>query len=113
MPERARKPAGDFESKALPQSDRPFVGRDDKIELHRPKSSSLRMFERMRAHRPRNSPPRRMRNRHVTAVRHVIAAALLIRLHEVSTGDLAVLLGHENLVPGAEPVCERLLPAHI
>lgn len=42
VPKRTRQSANDLETELLPQTDRRFVGRNNKIELHRPKTEAAR-----------------------------------------------------------------------
>src|SRR5690242_9731096 len=79
MHEGARQSADNAEVASLPQLHRAFVRRHDEIELHRLKAARPRLVERVHAHRPRNAAPEGVAPAHVPAVRHMRAAAPIVR----------------------------------
>ena len=92
--------ANDFESEALPQPNRAFVGADHKIELHGAKASGSRVIQRMGAHSPGNAAPLSPVSRDISAVRDMRAPAALIRPQKVRSQGIAAFLSQENLVAG-------------
>src|SRR6266568_513634 len=55
MPKRARQGANDLETELLPETNRRFVRRNDKVELYRAKSEPARFAQAMLAHAATNS----------------------------------------------------------
>src|SRR6266436_4269761 len=97
MKEGFGKLANDFKIEALPQADGAIVGANHEIELHRAKPAFARAVQGMSAHCACNSAAHGCNRSHVAAIRDVRSAALLVRLHEVSSNDIAVILRDENL----------------
>ena len=108
MPDAGPQPPHYLEPEALPDPYRPVVGAHHEVELHGAESARPSRLQRMRAHRPRQPAARCPPGGHIPAVGHVRPAALLIGVQEVSSRDLAVEFGDENLMTLAEPILERL-----
>ncbi len=113
MQERARKPAHNFKSQALPQAHRAFVAAYHEIELHRTKSASFGMLQRMLAHGPRYAASPRPRRRRVPAIRDVRSPATLIRPQIIRSENLAVFFRNEHLMSRRPPVGKTILTTHI
>src|SRR5207244_13068131 len=97
----------------LPQVNRPKIAADDKVELDGTETVSSRPLQRMSAHRSRYSATRGPGSRHVAAVAHMCAAALLVSAKVVSAEHLALFFRPKHGVARGEPVRKRLVPVHI
>ena len=83
MAESARQFTDDFKSKIFPKAQRGSVGRDDKVELHRPKTETVSFEQTMFGHRSPDS-----------------ATSGGWRNHEASVSDMrpeSRLIGFENI----------------
>ncbi len=96
----AGKPADNLEAKASPEPHGALVRADYKIELHRAESTLAGALQRVRAHGPRDAAARAARRCHVTAIRDVRSAALLVGLQEIRANDFTILFRDENLMIG-------------
>jgi hypothetical protein len=102
-----------LETQTLPKFYGPLIGAHDEVELHRPKTSAARIFERMLAHSAPNAAPCRVACCDVAAVRHMVTAAELIRAKIISAEQAAILLGDECLMIQPHPICDRFGLGHV
>ncbi len=69
MPKRARQGANDLETELVPEMNRRFVCRDDKIKLHGTESDPARFAQAMLAHAATDSLSARIQRDHERRVR--------------------------------------------
>src|SRR5438105_5741644 len=97
MSECARQTADGFEPETQPKLHRSLIRAHNKIKLHRTEAALLRAFERVHAHRSRNSPSLRLNRGYVPAVRNMRATTLLVCLQEIRTQHDAVFFPNKRL----------------
>src|SRR5579883_831618 len=90
--------ADDLKSQRLPEPHGALVRADYEVELHGPISPRACMLQRVLAHAPGNSSPRRGRHRHIAAIADVSSPASLVRTHVIRAENDSVLFGHERLL---------------
>ena len=95
---RTGQTSDDFETETLPDPYRAVIGAHHEVELHRAKAACAGRLERMRAHGASESPARSTLRGHISAVGDMCSTALLIGAHEVSTDNVATLVGDEYVV---------------
>ena len=85
MAESARQFADDFKSQILPKAQRGSVGRDDKVELDRPKTETVSFEQTMFSHRsPDSATSGRWRN-HEASVNDMRSKPRLVGFENVTT----------------------------
>src|SRR5260370_19432190 len=84
-------------------------GTDYEVELHGAKAALAGALQGMGAHRSGEAATGSLRGGHVTAVGHVIAAALLVGAEEVSGDYMAMVIRDIDFVAGGEPIEEGLV----
>ena len=85
MPESAWQGSDDSKSEIFPKAERSFVGRDDKVELHRPKTETLSFTQTVLSHRsPYAATSGRWRN-HEAGVSDMRSESRLVGFENVTT----------------------------
>ena len=85
MAESARQLADDLKSKVFPKAQRSSVGRDNKVELHRPKTETVSFEQTMFRHRsPDSATLGRWRN-HEASVSDMRSKPRLVGFENVTT----------------------------
>jgi len=102
-----------FEAEILPDANGALVGTYYEVELHSAKAALAGALQGMGAHGPGEAAAGSLRGGHVTAVGHVIAAALLIGAEEVGGDYMAMVIGDKDFVAGGEPIDEGLVAGEI
>src|SRR5215469_16047930 len=113
MGKNPRQAADGFKAKASPQFDRARIAAYYEVELHPAKATFPRAFERMQAHRPRNSASLRRSRGDIPAIRDVRSATLLVRFQEISPQQVAVFLPNKDFLLGRKPEGKRLFSVHV
>jgi len=85
MAESARQLADDFKCKIFPKTQGGCVGRNDEVELHRPKTETPSFMQTMFRHRsPNSATPGRWRN-HEAGVSDMRSESRLVGFENVTT----------------------------
>ena len=85
MEESARQFADDFKSQIFPKTQRSSVGRDDKVELHRPKTETLSFEQTMFSHRSSDSATSGRWRNHEASVCDMRSKPRLVGFENVTT----------------------------
>jgi len=85
MAESARQGADDFESEIFPKAQRGSVGRNDKVELHRPKTETPSFMQTMFRHRSPNSATSGRWRNHEAGVSNMRSEPRLVGFENVTT----------------------------
>ena len=109
MAESARQFADDFKSKIFPKAHRSSVGRDDKVELHRPKTETVSFEQTMFGHRsPDSATSGRWRN-HEAGVSDMRSESRLVGFENVTTNYSLIRYSDVTARFRTEPVSQRFL----
>src|ERR1051326_1404759 len=104
MTESSGKRSHNIESNPLPQSNCPFVSRDDKIKLHRSITETPRVVEAVYGHGASDSFRAGGRINHKTGIGNLVAAAASGWTQGLSADDAAVQFGDIRFRVIAKPV---------
>src|SRR6266700_5876853 len=108
MSKGARQRADDLHSEILPKFHRRFVGRDDKVELHRAEAKPARLLQAMLAHRPADPLPARVFPNDECSISDMRTAVRLVRMQSVTTNNFVFPFSDTNVRIVFEPVSQRI-----
>ena len=108
MAESAWEGTDNFESKLLPEPDGRFVGGHDKVELHRAKTQSTRLAQRMLSHAASDAETAGSRRDHEPRIGYMRAKAGLVGPENVRSDKFSFALRDVTPVRRMQPVFESL-----
>src|SRR5437660_10967867 len=108
MSKGARQRADDLHSEILPKFHRRFVGRDDKVELHRAEAKPARLLQAMLAHCPPEPLSARIFRDNESGIGDMRASGGLIRMQSVTTNNFVFPFSDTNVRIVFEPVSQRI-----
>src|SRR5438552_6745905 len=108
MSKGARQRADDLHSEILPKSHRQFVGRDDKVELHRAEAKPARLLQAMLAHCPPDPLSARIFRDNESGIGDMRASGGLIRVQSVTANNLIFAFRDTNMRAVLKPIFERI-----
>jgi hypothetical protein len=113
MAEHSRESTYNFESKLMPKTDCRLIGGNHQVELHRTKSSSARLTQRMLTHSAADAEATSLRRDHECRVGHVRTKARLVCSQDVGTDDISFAFCDVTPIRRMQPIRESLFARNI